>query len=153
MPTRMGVSWLRGVAFFSANRTGRRNQSGRIAASDRPECFILRSATANTTGFLTVQSCTTVQHDQSTTAMSLQCAANMKDQSLALTLPEIGLIAGTRAALGVGIGLLISDKLNKDQRRGAGLALLGVGVLTSIPLLIGMFGKGSGLHLLKRAAA
>jgi hypothetical protein len=77
----------------------------------------------------------------------------MKDQSLALTLPEIGLIAGTRAALGVGIGLLISDKLNKDQRRGAGLALLGVGVLTSIPLLIGLFGKRSGLHLLKRAAA
>ena len=85
--------------------------------------------------------------------MSLQGAADMKDQGLALTLPEIGLIAGTRAALGVGIGLLISGKLNKDQRRGAGLALLSVGVLTTIPLLIGVFGKRSGLHLLKRVAA
>jgi hypothetical protein len=28
-------------------------------------------------------------------------------------MPEIGLIAGTRVALGVGIGLLISDRLNK----------------------------------------
>jgi hypothetical protein len=43
---------------------------------------------------------------------------HMKERSL--TLPEIGLIAGTRVALGIGIALLISDKLNKDQRRGAG---------------------------------
>ena len=38
----------------------------------------------------------------------------------ALTIPEIMLIAGTRVVLGAGIGLLISDRLNKDQRKGAG---------------------------------
>ena len=34
-----------------------------------------------------------------------------------LTIPEIMLIAGTRAALGLGVGLLISDRLTKDQRK------------------------------------
>jgi hypothetical protein len=58
-----------------------------------------------------------------------------------LTLPEIILIAGTRVALGAGIGFLISDKLNKDQRRGAGWALLGVGIVTSVPLVLGVIGK------------
>ena len=58
-----------------------------------------------------------------------------------LTVPEIMLIAGTRVALGVGIGLLLSDRLNKDQRKAAGWALLGVGVATTIPLVIRVLGK------------
>jgi hypothetical protein len=58
-----------------------------------------------------------------------------------LTIPEIILIAGTRVALGTGIGLLISDKLNKDQRRGAGWALLGFGILTTVPIVVGVIGK------------
>jgi len=44
--------------------------------------------------------------------------------------------------IGVGIGLLISDRLNKDQRKAAGWALLGVGVMTTIPILAGILGKG-----------
>lgn len=51
-----------------------------------------------------------------------------------VTLPEIGLIAGTRVALGAGIGLLLADRLNDDQRRAAGWTLLAVGALTTIPL-------------------
>ena len=58
-----------------------------------------------------------------------------------LTLPEIGLIAGTRVALGIGIGLLISTRLNNDQRKAAGVALALVGGLTTIPLAIGVIGK------------
>jgi len=58
-----------------------------------------------------------------------------------LTIPEIALIAGTRVALGMGIGLVMAGKLNNDQRRGAGLALLAVGALSSIPLVIGVFTK------------
>ena len=65
----------------------------------------------------------------------------MKERTL--TMPEIMLIAGTRVALGVGIGLLLADKLNDDQRRGAGWALLGVGVLSTIPLVINVLGKSS----------
>jgi len=51
-----------------------------------------------------------------------------------ITLPELGLIAGTRVALGAGIGLLVADRLNDDQRRAVGLTLLAVGALTTIPL-------------------
>ena len=65
----------------------------------------------------------------------------MKERTL--TMPEIMLIAGTRVALGVGIGLLLADKLNDDQRRGAGWALLGVGGLSTIPLVINVLGKSS----------
>lgn len=56
----------------------------------------------------------------------------MKDKKL--TIPEIGLIAMTRVILGVGIGLLLSEKLNKDQRHGIGWALLAVGALSTVPI-------------------
>ena len=58
-----------------------------------------------------------------------------------LTIPEIMLIGGTRVALGVGIGLLISDRLNEDQRKAAGWVLLAVGVVTTIPLVMGVLAK------------
>jgi hypothetical protein len=58
-----------------------------------------------------------------------------------ITTPELALITGTRVAMGVGIGLLCSGKLNRDQRRAAGLALLGIGALTTIPLAIEVMGK------------
>jgi hypothetical protein len=54
------------------------------------------------------------------------------------TIPELILIAGTRVALGAGMGLLIGEKLGRDARKGAGLALLAVG---TIPLVMGVLGK------------
>jgi hypothetical protein len=60
-----------------------------------------------------------------------------------LTLPEIFLIAGTRVALGAGIGLLLSTRLNNDQRKAAGVALAVFGALTTIPLALTVIGKGS----------
>jgi CBS domain-containing protein len=65
----------------------------------------------------------------------------MKLKERKVTLPELVLVAGTRAALGVGVGLLLKDKLNKDQRRGAGLALLIMGGLSTIPLALEIFGE------------
>jgi hypothetical protein len=65
-------------------------------------------------------------------------------QERGLTIPEIALIAGTRVALGAGIGLLLSEKFSDDQRRGAGWALLAVGALTTIPIV---------LNILKRTQA
>jgi len=41
-----------------------------------------------------------------------------------ITIPEVMLIAGTRVALGFGVGLLISDRLNEDQRKAAGWGAL-----------------------------
>ena len=58
-----------------------------------------------------------------------------------LTIPELMLIAGTRVALGVGIGLLLSDRLSKDQRKAAGWALFAVGALTTIPIVKGVLAK------------
>jgi len=63
----------------------------------------------------------------------------MKERTM--TMPHLALIAGTRIALGAGIGLLLADKLNKDHRKGAGWALLGIGVLTTIPLVMKVLGK------------
>ena len=52
-----------------------------------------------------------------------------------VTLPTLGLIAGTRVALGAGIALLMAERLNHDQRRAVGWTLLGVGVLSTILLV------------------
>ena len=51
-----------------------------------------------------------------------------------ITLPLLALIAGTRAALGAGIALLVADRMTAEQRRAVGWTLTGVGVLTTIPL-------------------
>ena len=63
----------------------------------------------------------------------------MKERTL--TIAEIILIAGTRVALGAGIGLLLSDRLSKDQRKAAGIALAAVGGLTTIPLAMNVIRK------------
>ena len=65
----------------------------------------------------------------------------MKLKERKVTIPELMLIGGTRVALGLGIGLLIKDKLNKDQRQAACLALLIVGVATTLPLAIEVLSK------------
>lgn len=56
-----------------------------------------------------------------------------------LTLPELGLFAGTRALIGLGAGLLLAGKLRVDQRRAAGIALVATGVLSTIPLGVMLF--------------
>ena len=57
-----------------------------------------------------------------------------------LTLPELALIAGTRAALGGGIALLLGDRLTKEQRQAVGWTLFLVGAATTVPL--GMLALG-----------
>jgi hypothetical protein len=51
-----------------------------------------------------------------------------------VSLPELSLIAMTRAALGVGIGLLLSERLGGSARRAVGWALVVSGALLTIPL-------------------
>lgn len=62
-------------------------------------------------------------------------------REISIPIPEIGLIAGTRLALGVGIGLLAADCLSREQRSAAGWALVTIGVLTTLPLAIDVFGR------------
>jgi hypothetical protein len=49
-----------------------------------------------------------------------------------LPLPVLLGIVATRAALGVGMGLLLADKLG-DRRRQLGTILVAVGAITTIP--------------------
>jgi hypothetical protein len=49
---------------------------------------------------------------------------------------DLMLLVGTRVALGVGVGLLVSTRLDRRARKAAGLALLAVGVLTTVPILL-----------------
>jgi uncharacterized membrane protein YfcA len=53
-----------------------------------------------------------------------------------VTLPELALIGGTRAALGAGLGLLLADRLSEEQRRAIGWTLLLVGAITTVPLAL-----------------
>ena len=57
-----------------------------------------------------------------------------------ISIPELVLVAGTRAALGAGLGLLLADRLTIDQRRAVGWTLFLVGALSTIPLAIEVFG-------------
>ena len=58
-----------------------------------------------------------------------------------LTLPEVGLIAATRAMLGAGIALLLADKLKEDQRKAIGWTLFVMGAISTIPLALDVLRK------------
>ena len=53
-----------------------------------------------------------------------------------VSLPEIGFVAATRAIGGAGIGLLASGYLKDAPRKKLGLALLAIGILTTLPIAI-----------------
>lgn len=58
-----------------------------------------------------------------------------------ITLPELALIAGTRAAAGAGLGLLLANRLSESQRRAIGWTLLLVGAISTVPLALEVFGR------------
>jgi len=55
--------------------------------------------------------------------------------------PEIGFLAGTRGLLGAGIGLLVAARLSEAQRKEIGWTLVAIGVLTTLPLALIVFGR------------
>ena len=62
-------------------------------------------------------------------------------KEMRLTIPELMLVAGTRAALGAGVGLLLTDRLGRKQRRAAGWALFLVGAASTVPVAMLIFGR------------
>jgi hypothetical protein len=64
-------------------------------------------------------------------------------KSRRLSMPELGLLVGTRFLLGLGIGLLLAGRMDRGVRIGAGRALAAVGVLTTIPLALLVLGSPS----------
>ena len=69
--------------------------------------------------------------------------------NLILNPPLLGFIVGTRAALAFGLGLLLANEIPESRRRAVGLALVGIGVATTIPAAMSVFGRRipSGLPL------
>ena len=59
----------------------------------------------------------------------------MSTPKTVLAVPQVGLIAATRALAGIGIGLLIADRLTSEQRSRFGWGLLALGAVTTVPLL------------------
>jgi len=62
-----------------------------------------------------------------------------------LSIPELALIAGTRAALGAGIALLLGEQLTTEQKKAVGWTLFLVGVVTTVPLLANVIAKRKNL--------
>ncbi len=52
-----------------------------------------------------------------------------------LSMPAVGLFAGTRAAIGAGVALLLGDRLARKRRRRVGWTLVTVGALSTIPFV------------------
>ena len=53
-------------------------------------------------------------------------------------LPFDGLLTLTRTAFGLGVGLLVAERLNRPARQATAIALVSVGTLAVIPLLVKM---------------
>jgi hypothetical protein len=42
--------------------------------------------------------------------------------------------------LGAGVGLLLAERLSAEQRRAVAFTLIGVGLVTTVPALLAVFG-------------
>jgi hypothetical protein len=62
-------------------------------------------------------------------------------REIQITPSELALIAGTRAALGAGLGPLLADRLPEARRRAVGRTLFPVGAVSTIPLAFEVFGR------------
>ena len=62
----------------------------------------------------------------------------MKNE-LKVSFPQLGLVAATRGAIGLGAGLLLANKLSRETRKTIGLPLFAAGVLSTIPIAIHLF--------------
>lgn len=51
-------------------------------------------------------------------------------------LPLDGLLTFARTAFGLGIGMLVAEKIRRPVRKAAGIALVSVGALAAVPLLV-----------------
>jgi hypothetical protein len=73
-------------------------------------------------------------------------------KQVVLTIPTVGFIVATRAALGVGLGLLVSSRMPQSRRRQVGAALVAVGAATTIPAVMKVM-RGKRIAQARRAAA
>ena len=70
-------------------------------------------------------------------------ARKKRMRQIPLTIPEVAFIAGTRGALGAGVGLLLSGRMTESRRRAIGWMLVAIGAVTTIPAAKRLFGQRS----------
>jgi len=73
--------------------------------------------------------------------------------NLALSPQLLGFVIGTRAALAFGLGLLLADRIPEARRRALGLTLVAIGVATTIPAAISIYGRRVSALSLDRGTA
>ena len=61
---------------------------------------------------------------------------------------QLFLIAGTRVALGIGVGLLVAGKLEGEDRKLLGRVLLGAGIASTFPIIRSIFHEPRGRTVL-----
>jgi hypothetical protein len=52
-----------------------------------------------------------------------------------LNVPTFGFAVATRAMIGAGLGLLLSDRIARKRRRAIGITLLGIGAASTVPVV------------------
>ena len=57
-------------------------------------------------------------------------------KQVVLPLPTFAFTVATRAALGLGVGLLVSERIPVSRRRRIGGALVALGAATTLPILM-----------------
>jgi hypothetical protein len=63
--------------------------------------------------------------------------------SLSISIPKTveqvpldGLLVLTRTAIGLGVGILVADKIRRPLRQATAIALVSVGAIAAVPLLV-----------------
>jgi hypothetical protein len=51
-------------------------------------------------------------------------------------IPLDGLLTLTRTAIGLGVGILVADKIRRPLRQATAIALVSVGAIAAVPLLV-----------------
>jgi hypothetical protein len=51
-------------------------------------------------------------------------------------LPLAGLLTLTRTALGLGVGMLVADKIKRPVRQATAIALVSIGALAAVPFMV-----------------
>jgi hypothetical protein len=64
-----------------------------------------------------------------------------------LRIPEFTFIAATRVAMGIGIGFLLAERMNRHRRRNLGWTLFAIGAGTTVPIVVGIVKNRSPFRL------
>lgn len=53
-------------------------------------------------------------------------------------LPVTGIVAFSQAAIGLGAGLIVAERIGRNARRGLAIGLIGAGIATLVPVVWGV---------------